>query len=145
MQWQRWNHHSHYMQMQQIGTGGVQSQTWLGGQGDILGNVQEIWILPSHQMVYAQGDLLGNVQEIWIWPSHQMVYAQPTTCPRKWHTQTPMGRIQTDHLISARRPDFIIINKKKKKKRKSAKLSTLVSRLKETERMWKERWVPGPC
>ena len=36
--------------------------------------------------------------------------------------------IQTDHLISARRPDLIIINKKKKK-RKSAKLSTLLSRL----------------
>ena len=43
--------------------------------------------------------------------------------------------IQTDHVISARRPDLIIINKKKKKKekrkkkRKSAKLSTLLSRL----------------
>ena len=33
--------------------------------------------------------------------------------------------IQTDHLILARRPDLIIINKK----RKSAKLSTLLSRL----------------
>ena len=33
--------------------------------------------------------------------------------------------IQTDHLISAWRPDLIIIKKKKKKKRKSAKLSTL--------------------
>ena len=33
--------------------------------------------------------------------------------------------IQTDHLISARRPDIIIINKKIK----SAKLSTLLSRL----------------
>ena len=36
--------------------------------------------------------------------------------------------IQTDHQISAIRPDHIIINKKKKKKRKSAKLSTLLSR-----------------
>ena len=37
--------------------------------------------------------------------------------------------IQTDHLISARRPDLIIINKKKKKKRRElAKLSTLLSR-----------------
>ena len=36
--------------------------------------------------------------------------------------------IQTDHLISDRRPDLIIINKKKKK-RKSAKLSTSLSRL----------------
>ena len=33
--------------------------------------------------------------------------------------------IETDHLISARRPDLIMINKKK---RKSAKLSTLLSR-----------------
>ena len=40
--------------------------------------------------------------------------------------------ILTDHLISARRPDLIIINKKKKKKRKKrefAKVSTLLSRL----------------
>ena len=35
--------------------------------------------------------------------------------------------IQTDHLISAKRPDLIIIDYKKKKK-KSAKLSTLLSR-----------------
>ena len=34
--------------------------------------------------------------------------------------------IQTDHLISARRPDLIIINNNKK--RKSAKLSILLSR-----------------
>ena len=34
--------------------------------------------------------------------------------------------IHTDHLISARRPDLIIINKKK---REFAKLSTLLSRL----------------
>ena len=30
------------------------------------------------------------MQEIEIWPCQQMVYAQPSTCPRKWHTQTPM-------------------------------------------------------
>ena len=35
--------------------------------------------------------------------------------------------IHTDHLISARRPDVIIINKKKK--REFAKLSTLLSHL----------------
>ena len=35
--------------------------------------------------------------------------------------------IQTDHLIPARRPDLIIINKKKK--RKSAKLLNLLSQL----------------
>ena len=36
-----------------------------------------------------------------------MVYAQTTSCPWDFN-------IQTDHLISARRPDLIIINKKKK-------------------------------
>ena len=47
--------------------------------------------------------------------------------------------IQTDPLISARKPDLIIINEKKK--RKSEKLSTLLSRTPQnkTERMWKER------
>ena len=48
----------------------------------------------------------------------------------KFHTQDTSQIIiiiiQTDHLISARRPDLIIINKKKE--RKSAKLSTLLSR-----------------
>ena len=47
--------------------------------------------------------------------------------------------IQTDHLISARRPDLIIINNNnKKKKRKSVKLSTLSTdqriKLKECEK-----------
>ena len=50
--------------MQQIVTEGVQGLTWLDGQSDPL----------------------GNVQEILIWPCQQIVYAQPSTCPRKWHT-----------------------------------------------------------
>ena len=39
--------------------------------------------------------------------------------------------IQTDHLISSRRPDLIVINQKKKKKKKRdlAELGTLLSRL----------------
>ena len=49
--------------------------------------------------------------------------------------------IQTDHLIPARRPDLIIINKKKKKKR-NRKENLQNSRLcwpqSKTERMWKE-------
>ena len=36
---------------------------------------------------------------------------------------------QTDHLISARRPDLIIIKKKKEKKKELAELSILLSRL----------------
>ena len=48
-----------------------------------------------------------------------MVYAQPSTCPRKWHTHKLVWDfdLQRDHLISARRPDLMIINKKKKKKK----------------------------
>ena len=42
------------------------------------------------------------------------------TRKHQWHFN-----IQTDHLIPARRPDFIIIDKKK---REFAKLSTLLSR-----------------
>ena len=53
--------------------------------------------------------------------------------------------IQTDHLIPARRPDLIIINKKKKKKKKKEKENLQNCRLccpgwpqNKTERMWKE-------
>ena len=41
--------------------------------------------------------------------------------------------IHTDHLISTRRPDLIIINSNKKK-RKSAKLSDFKIKLKECEK-----------
>ena len=36
----------------------------------------------------GKGDPLGIVQEIWIWPYEQMVYAQPSTCPGEWDAQT---------------------------------------------------------
>ena len=46
-----------------------------------------------------------------------MVYAQPTTCSRNnTHKVQWDFDIHTDHLISARRPDLIIINNKKKKR-----------------------------
>ena len=38
-----------------------------------------------------------------------MSNAQPTICPRHWDFE-----IETDHLISARRPNLIITNKKTK-------------------------------
>ena len=43
-----------------------------------------------------------------------MVYAQPKTCPRKWYKLLWDFDIQTDHLISALRPDLMIMNKKKR-------------------------------
>ena len=53
--------------------------------------------------------------------------------------------IQTDHLISARNPGLIIINKKKKKKKKGkerelAKLWTLLSRIKVKESAKKDNY-----
>ena len=48
--------------MQQMGVKEVQVLTWLG------------W----------EGDPMGNVQEIKIWPGWYMVYAQTRICPRKW-------------------------------------------------------------
>ena len=61
MWWQRRNDQSHEKRMQPISTERVQDKTRLGGQGDPL----------------------GNVQEIEIWPYEQMVYAQPSARPRK--------------------------------------------------------------
>ena len=47
--------------------------------------------------------------------------------------------IQTDHLISARRPDLIIINKKKKENLQNCLLCCPGRTQNKTERMWKER------
>ena len=44
-----------------------------------------------------------------------MLYAPPESVPENEMHQILLGfEIQTDHLISARRPDLVIINKKKK-------------------------------
>ena len=67
----------------------------------------------------GQGDPLGNVQEIEIWPCQQMVYAQPSTYPWKWHAQTPVGLWYTNgspNLGSKARPYNNQQQQKKKKK-----------------------------
>ena len=58
----------------------------------------------------------GNVQEISIRPYKQIVYAQPGACPKKMTHINSYGTLtyKTDHLIPARRPDLIIINKRKR-------------------------------
>ena len=53
------------------------------------------------------------MQEILIWPYEQIVYAQPSICSGEWDKLSWDFDIQTDHLISARRSNLIIINKKK--------------------------------
>ena len=55
------------------------------------------------------------MQKIEIWPYQQMVYGQPSICPKNdTHKLLWDLDIQTYHLISARRPDLIITNKKKR-------------------------------
>ena len=55
------------------------------------------------------------MQEIEIWPYKQTVYAQPRTYPGKHDTQTNWDfEIKMDHLILARWPDLVIVNKKKR-------------------------------
>ena len=80
--------------MQQISTEGVQCETWLGRQGNPLGNVQEISIRSYKQMVYAQ----------------------PGACPKKMTRINSYGTLtyRRINLIPARRPDLIIINKRKR-------------------------------
>ena len=51
-----------------------------------------------------------------------MVYALPETVQEnEMYKVIRDFEIQTDHLISTRRPDLVIVNKKKKKKKKKEK------------------------
>ena len=54
--------------------------------------------------------------------------------------------MQTDHLISPRRPDRIIINNKKQKENlQNCRLCCPGWPQNKTEKIWKEGWVPRPC
>ena len=85
--------------MQQIGTEWVQGETRLS----------------------RQGDPLGMVQEIEIWPCQQMVHAQPNSCPRKWHTETPMGLWYTNGSPNLGQKTRHYNNQQQKKKKKICK------------------------
>ena len=54
----------------------------------------------------GKGDPLEIVQEIKIWPHYPLVQPQTRICPGEWDAD--FG-IQTDHLISAKRPNSVII------------------------------------
>ena len=77
--------------MQQISTEGVQGETRLSRQGDPLGNEQEISIRLYKWYMHNPAPVLENDSHKLLWDFN----------------------IQTDHLIPARRPDHIIINKNK--------------------------------
>ena len=66
-----------------------------------------------------------------------MVYAQPSTCPRKWHTETPMGLLHTHrspNLGQKTRPNY---NQQKKRTCKIVDFAVLADhriKLKECEK-----------
>ena len=75
---------------------------------------------------------LDRVGKVIFWEMCKKFIFNPTN---KWYMHNPLSvldthkllwdfGIQTDHLISTRRPDFIVINKKKKKKRKKKRKRT---------------------
>ena len=80
--------------MQQTGTKGMQDKALLDGKKDPL----------------------RIVQEIKIWPFNQVVYAfKPESVPEnETHKILWNFEVQMDHLISARRPDLVLINQKKR-------------------------------
>ena len=52
-----------------------------------------------------------------------MVYTQSRICPEEWEAKDSLWfKIETDHLISTRRPDLVIINEKKKKKKRTCRI-----------------------
>ena len=52
-----------------------------------------------------------------IWPWQEIVYAQPSTCPRKWHIQSPIGRWHTHGSPNLDQKIRPYNNQQKKKKR----------------------------
>ena len=51
-----------------------------------------------------------------------MVYAQPSTCPRKWHSQTPVGLWYTNGSPNLSPKTRSYNNQQKKKKKKICKI-----------------------
>ena len=86
--------------MQQIGTEGVQGEIRLGGK------VIHWEMCKKFKFDHANKWYMHNPAPVLENDTHKLLW--------------DFG-IQTDHLISARRPDLMIINKKKKKKRKKKK------------------------
>ena len=55
-----------------------------------------------------------------------MVYAQPRSCPRKWHTQTPMGLWHTNGSPNLDQKTRLYNNQQKKKKKRKKKTCKIV-------------------
>ena len=58
------------------------------------------------------------MQESEIWLYYQMLYTQIRICPGEWDAQHSLVFWDKDHLLSARRPDLVMINQNQKQKQK---------------------------
>ena len=65
-----------------------------------------------------KGDPLGNVQEIWIWPYKQVIYAQPRICPRERDAPSFLGFWDTNRSPNLGKTTRSSDIQQKKKKRK---------------------------
>ena len=103
-------------------------------------NLRKDWDNPKRQHCSHQ---LEYQEDFWR-PEETLVKYHPLTLMwktcKKWNKLLWHFVIQTDHLISARRPDRIIIKKNKNKKEnlQNCRLSGPGWPQNKTERMWKE-------
>ena len=92
----------------------------------------------------GQGDLLGIVQEIEVWPRKQLVYAQPVTYPGEWNTKNPMEFWYTNGLQNLSQTTRFCNNKKKSESLPNSGLCCLGWTQNIIERKRKEELVPRP-
>ena len=95
LRWQRWNHQSHSKRMQQL------AQKEYKARHDWVGKVIHWEMCKKFTFDYANKWYMHSSAPVLENETHKLL----------WDFD-----IQTDHLIPASRPDFIIINKIKKKK-----------------------------
>ena len=71
-----------------------------------------------------------------------MVYSQPSTCPRKWHTQTPMGLWRTNGSLNLSQKTRPYINHEKKRICKIVNFAVLADhRIKLNESEKKDKYL----
>ena len=66
-------------------------------------------------MTGGEGDPLGIVQEVWIWPYKQIVFAQPRICSGKWDAQTSLGFWDTNRSLNLGQTTWPGDNQQKKR------------------------------
>ena len=84
-----------------------------------------------------EGDPLGIVQKIKIWPFYQMQKPE-SVLANETHEILNDFEIQTDHLISTKRLDLVIVNRKKENL-----LISGLCRLKENKK--RDKYIDFAC